>query len=64
VELIVLSIGYNLGIFSATLFTILVVTALNHLVHYPGPQCSWNLNNSLGNHRTGSERAPGPALGL
>jgi Kef-type K+ transport system membrane component KefB len=63
VELIVLNIGYNLGIFSPTLFTMLVVMALvttvctTPVLNLLGVQ-----NDSQGRQSARSERAHGPVL--
>jgi Kef-type K+ transport system membrane component KefB len=63
VELIVLNIGYNLGIFSPTLFTMLVVMALvTTMCTTPGLNLLGVQNDSMGKPRTGSELAEGPAL--
>lgn len=63
VELIVLNIGYKLGIFSPTLFTMLVVMA------FVTPMCTTPIlsllgvqNGSQGNQSAGSERAHGHVL--
>jgi Kef-type K+ transport system membrane component KefB len=60
VELIVLNIGYNLGIFSPTLFTMLVVMALvTTMCTTPVLNLLGVQNDSQSKHCTGSERSQG-----
>ena len=63
VELIVLNIGYSLGVFSPTLFTMLVVMALVTTM-CTTPALNWLgiQNDSLMKHGTGSKPPQPPVL--
>jgi Kef-type K+ transport system membrane component KefB len=63
VELIVLNIGYNLGIFSPTLFTMLVVMALvTTMCTTPVLNLLGVQNDSQRKQSAGGDRAHGPVL--
>jgi Kef-type K+ transport system membrane component KefB len=63
VELIVLNIGYNLGIFSPTLFTMLVVMALvTTMCTTPALNLLGVQNDSQGKQSAGREGKHGPVL--
>jgi hypothetical protein len=63
VELIVLNIGYNVGVFSPTLFTMLVVMALiTTMCTTPSLNLLGIQNDSSRNRLTGGKRTSPPAF--